>query len=234
MLKGRDALEALPELPLEPFELAGRLGHAGDGPYLTIVPHARPVPEPAPPVGSPVLPHAPQRQSHQIREYWAQALHPYVYCVFPGDLLDGVLLEPARVAAVAAPHAEPVSRPAPGTIVPAAQHYKLSAFEGRRLQHLLFCTVKYGPWAARVIETESCIDGVPNRWELKLVGVPLDVGMTWNGTWLDQPTLPNLEVIKGNLALSHVTTQCCPGNKWCHTSQSCIPLQVNCQPNQPA
>ena len=84
-----------------------------------------------------------------------------------------------------------------------------------------------------MVETESCTDGVPNRWELAVSGVP-GVGMVWYGQWLDQPTIPNLTVIKGSLGLTKVTPQCCPGYNWCPTTQSCIPQQVNCEPAVPA
>lgn len=236
MTKGRAALDSLPELPLEPLELAGRLGHAGEGPYLTIVPHARPSPAIVPPARESatepgVLPLGPNRSSYQVRDYWVQTTYPYVYCQFPGDLVDGIVLDSARQTGAGA--ADEHLRDRPGLVAP-VQRFKLSVFEGRRLPHPLFCTVKYGPWVGKVRETESCIDGVPSQWELVLVGVPLNVGMTWSGGWLEQPTLPNLTVIKGTLALAHVGTQCCAGYKWCPTTQSCIPNRVNCMPNVPA
>ena len=58
--------------------------------------------------------------------------------------------------------------------------------------------------------------------------------MVWHGQWLDQPTIPNLTVIKSNLGLTKVTPQCCPDYNWCPTTQSCIPQQVNCEPVVPA
>jgi hypothetical protein len=235
MYTARDVMAELPELPLEPLQLSGRLARSRRGPYVTVIGDPRPEPTPPPPP-----PQAVPRGQYDIRSYWAQVTYPQVICVFPGDFIDSVLdvgsdaAGPATMAPHAGHDAGAVSRRGVDPArLPAERHFKLSALDGQKLRHALFCTVKYGPWLAQVKETESCIDGVPSRWELVVLGIE-GLQMAWYGTWLDQPTLPNLTVIKGDLAMSGHVTLCCPGNKWCPTTQSCIPMQVNCQPIVPA
>ncbi|HUU34442.1 MAG TPA: hypothetical protein VMW48_10280 [Vicinamibacterales bacterium] len=89
------------------------------------------------------------------------------------------------------------------------------------------------PWTGFVVETESCVDGVPNRWELTVSGIP-EIDLVWYGQWLDQPSVPNLIVIKNDLFMVNHTTSCCAGHKWCPTTGSCIPNRVNCQGTTPA
>lgn len=236
MYTGRDVMAELPELPLDAFQLGGRLARSRRGPYVTVVSEPRPVP-----VAPPPPPHAAPRGQYQIRRYWAQVTYPHVICISPGDLVDGVVLDAA--AAPSAPggmshgghdaFGAVTIRGANLARLPAERHYKLSVLDGVKLPHSLFCTVKYGPWLAAVTETESCVDGVPNRWELTVMGID-GLGMVWDGTWLDQPTLPNLTVIKGDLALAGYATLCCPGYKYCPTTESCIPMRVNCNSPVPA
>jgi hypothetical protein len=227
--KGRNPIDALPELPLEPFEVAGKLAHARRGPFLTIMPPARPAPTPPP---AAPLPHVPT-PSFEIRQYFTQAIYPRVICHDPGDFLHDLVLDPTPDGGTGDSGRDDVAGRADlAVLARREQHYKLSALNGTKLHHALWCTVKYGPWLAVAVETESCVNGVPNRWEFWIVEVP-EVSMLWYGQWLDQPSFPNLTVIKGDLALANVARLCCPGNKWCPTTQSCIPNQVNCQPPVP-
>lgn len=222
MSNRRDVIAALPELPLEPLELGGTLAHARRGPYVTIVPHERPVPAPPPQPPSPAV----SRSTYEIREYFTWVTYPVVHCHSPGELLEGLALHDGTTEA-------PAAQNDLKAIAGKERHYKLSALNGVRFQNPLFCTVRGGPWTAFVEETESCTDGVPNRWELAVYGIS-GVGMVWYGQWLDQPTIPNLTVIRGSLSLTNVTRQCCAGYNWCPTTQSCIPQRVNCEPAVPA
>ncbi len=155
-------------------------------------------------------------------------------CQDPGPFSDEILLAAAPPASTgAAGYPNVTGHTDLAVLAKHELHYKLSAFNGLELQTPFWCTVKYGPWLGLVQETESCILGAPNRWEFAIVEMP-QVGMTWDGEWLDQPTLPNLTVIKGDLQMFAVSTSCCPGAKWCSTTQSCIPSQVNCGGNVPA
>jgi hypothetical protein len=87
--------------------------------------------------------------------------------------------------------------------------------------------------AAVAKETESCLEGVPNQWEFFIVEVP-EVALVWFGEWEDMPAFPSLTVIVGDLMPAGQETFCCPGFQWCPTTQSCIPLQVDCQDPIPA
>ena len=227
MTKGRYSIDDLPELPLEPFQVAGKLAHAKRGPFLTIVPSTVAVPEPPAPKPS-ALPLVPT-PSFETRQYYTQAIYPRVICHDPGAFLDGVFLDPTTGGSDR-PNERPdvAGSPDLAALARREQHYKLSAWNGTTFHNTLWCTVKYGPWLAIAKETESCIVGAPHRWEFWIIEVP-EVAMVWFGQWLDQPSFPNLTVIKGNLALSHVSRQCCAGYKWCPTTQSCIPIQVDCQ-----
>jgi hypothetical protein len=85
MSKTRDLIDRLPELPLEPFEAAGRLERSDRGPFLTIRPHKYPAPK-----HPTVRPRAQSKSSYAIRKYFTQALYPRVICYDPGDLIVGL------------------------------------------------------------------------------------------------------------------------------------------------
>jgi hypothetical protein len=147
-----------------------------------------------------------------------------VICWDPGDLVVGLSMD------VTPPPHPGRDKPPTDLAVLARQErfYKLSALGSRPFRHPLWCSVKYGPWTAAVSETESCIDGEPNRWEFYVIEVP-EVAMLWYGTWEDIPAFPSLTVVMGSLSMSGQTHSCCSGFQWCATTQSCIPLQVDCQ-----
>jgi hypothetical protein len=222
---GRDLIYSLPELPLAPLELGGKLALSRRGPFLTIDPPARPAP--APPKG---VAHLAPTSAFEIRKYWTQCTYPRLICIDPGDLIGDLVLDPTPDDGTGGVDPGGVVGPRPDLAVLARRerHYKLSKWNGSTLHHPYWCTVKYGPWLAVAVETESCITGAPNRWEFAIVEMP-NVAMIWYGAWLDQPSLPNLTVIKGDLQMFDVTRSCCAGYKYCPTTESCIPLQVNCQ-----
>ena len=133
MSNRRDVIAALPELPLEPLELGGTLAHARRGPYVTIVPHERPVPAP------PLLPPPPavSRSTYEIREYFTWVTYPVVHCHSPGELLEGLALHDGTTEA-------PAAQNDLKAIAGEERHYKLSALNGVRFQSPLFCTVRGG------------------------------------------------------------------------------------------
>jgi hypothetical protein len=230
---GRYTIDALPELPLEPFEIGGKLARSRRGPFLTIIPEPRPRPETPTPIP---LPHAPNKSSFLTNTFYAQALYPRVICHdFGSDIFEDFALDPTPddggggrdPGGVLDLHADLT------VLATRERHYKLSRFNGRHLAHPFWCTVKHGPWLCSVKETESCITGVPSTWELVVLDVP-GISMVWFGEWLDQPTLPNLTVIKGNLALSSSVSSCCAGHKFCFNTMSCIPNAVPCNSPIPA
>ena len=154
-------------------------------------------------------------------------LYPRVICQDPGDLVAELPLNSS--------HADRRDRPTTdfAALAKRERFYKLSALDGVRFRQPYWCSVKYGPWLAVVVERESCITGEPNSWELVVVEVP-EVSLRWYGRWEDIPPFPSLTVIMGDLAPAGHTTQCCPGYKWCQTTESCIPFAVDCQDQVPA
>jgi hypothetical protein len=195
------------------------------GPFLTLVPPKLAVPVPP---ASVAVPLAPTRSSYATRRYFAWATYPLVVCHEPGEFIN-------EIATRVDPAPQPGPDNAPRDLSELAREersYKLSSLQGRRLPNPLWCSVKYRPWFAVLTETESCIDGDPNRWEL-VIGSP-QVSLLWFGKLEDMPALPSLTVYTGTLALSSQSYTCCSGFKWCSTTNSCIPLQVSCQGESPA
>ena len=220
----KERIDQLPELPVETFEATGELCYADNVPVVTIRPEQ--FPEPVKPSG--VLP-APNKSSAAQRRYWTQVTYPRVICQHPGDLE----LDPGHLFVEQGKR--DADRPN-GDVAALAQRerfYKLSALKGARLKHPLWCSVKYGPWLAIVVEQESCITGTPNFWQLAIVEMP-QVSLSWYGYWEDIPSYPSLNVIMGDLVMFHQSVQCCPGFKFCPTTMSCIPNAVPCLDNVPA
>jgi hypothetical protein len=218
-----DLFRRLPELPRETFEAAGTLERSDRGPFVTLRPHTPSAPE-APPAPA----NAPSRSSFTVSRYFTQATYPRVVCYEPV-----VQLESLAMSVEPQPFPDR-DRPPTDVVALASQErfYKLSALKSLDLRSPLWCSVKYGPWLAVAKETESCTFGVPNQWEFSIVEVP-EVTLVWFGEWEDRPDVPSLTVI-GGLVPAGQQTSCCAGFHWCPTTQSCIPLQVDCQDPIPA
>jgi hypothetical protein len=217
-----DLFRRLPELPQETFAAAGTLERSHRGPFVTLRPHDLPSPE------EPSVAAAAPKSSFTVSKYFTQATYPRVLCYEPVVQLEGL---EARVEPQPFPDRD---RPPTDVVALAGQEriYKLSTLKSLDLRNPLWCSVKYGPWLAVAKETESCTLGVPNQWEFSIVEVP-EVSLVWFGAWEDMPDVPSLTII-GGLVLSGQQTLCCAGFKWCPTTQSCIPLQVECQDPIPA
>jgi hypothetical protein len=225
----RDFIDRLPELPLEPFEVAGTLDRSDRGPFLTIRPHKSPAPKSPAPKRPTATPLAKSKSSYTIQKYWTQAIYPRVICCIPGDFLDGleINVDPQPVP----------RRDRPPTDIAALagqqRFYKLSSLKGVPFKDPLWCSVKYGPWLATAIETGSCFDFVPSQWEFFIVEMP-EVSLVWSGNWGDMPAYPSLWVTMGDRVLAGPPqTIGCDGFKWCPTTQSWIPQGVNCQDSIP-
>lgn len=220
MSNTRDLIDRLPELPIEPFEVAGSLDRSDRGPFVTIRPHK--FAEPDRPTAQPL---AKSRSSYAVRKYYTQAIYPRVICYDPGDLIGDLKLD-----------LDP--QPLPGREQPPAdisalagyeRFYKLSSLKSKPFRNPLWCSVKYGPWLAVAKETESCFDGIPSRWEFCIIEIP-EVSLVWFGRWEDMPAYPSLWVTMGDRVLAAPPRQlCCAGYYWCPTTQTCIPQGVNCQ-----
>ncbi|MBZ5636145.1 MAG: hypothetical protein LAO55_23700 [Acidobacteriia bacterium] len=220
----KQRIDQLPELPVETLEVAGELGYADNVPVVTIRPNK--FPKPAKPPG--VLP-AVNLSQYEQRFYWVQVTYPRVICSHPGDLLTqpGPMFVERGTRESGRPNAGVAA------IAQRERFYKLMKLKGVQLRTSLWCSVKYGPWLAMVIEQTSCIAGEPSLWQFSIVEMP-EVGVTWYGQWGDIPPLPSLTVIMGDLSLFDVKHFCCPGFTFCPTTMSCIPDRVHCQDAVPA
>ena len=141
----KERIDQLPELPVETFEATGELCYADNVPVVTIRPEK--FPEPVKPSGVLL---APNKSSAAQRRYWTQVTYPRVICQHPGDLE----LDPGHLFVEQGKRDS--DRPN-GDVAALAQRerfYKLSALKGARLRHPLWCSVKYGPWLAIVVEQE--------------------------------------------------------------------------------
>lgn len=224
----REKIKRLPELPVEPFEVAGKLGFSDKMPVVTIRPRKFRIPKKPKP--RPPSTFGPNKSQYSIRKYFVWVTYPRVVCQPPpneqfntatlfkdegGENRDGSPIPESNI--------ESTSKK--------VRYYKLTKLNGRRLRDLFWCSVKYGPWSAIVLEEESCLN-IPNSWFLYIVEMP-QVWLRWYGLWNDIPSYPSLQVIMGTLAMFGQSHSCCPGYKYCPPTGSCIPLQVKCMDTFP-
>lgn len=220
----REKIKRLPELPVEPFEVSGKLGFSDKMPVITI----RPLKFRAPKKPSTRL--GPNKSQFSIRKYFVQVTYPRVVCQPPlNQHIDTTGLfeeeegENRDESRLPESNIESISKK--------VRYYKLTRLKGKKLYEPFWCSVKYGPWLAMVIEEESCIS-VHNSWLLFIIEMP-EVFLRWYGLWNDIPSYPSLHVIMGTLAMFDQSHSCCPGYKYCPPTESCIPVQVKCQDQVP-
>lgn len=199
----------LPELPLHILTLGGVLDHSHDAPVITIRPRRAVAPKtPAEPSDPDLIARCPPASSHYVRRYIIQVTYPKVVC-YPNNAPSEVVLE----RALERPN-EP-SKNGSVRFIQQTRFFKLSAFEGSKLTHPLFCTVHSGPWSAVVIETQGCRVGcspAPVHWRLYVHGFP-DLELQWYGTWQDVPAHihPTMDILMNDLSLISEIYDCCPG-----------------------
>lgn len=92
------------------------------------------------------------------------------------------------------------------------------------------CEVRYGPWYAAVVYTQSCTNA-PDHWAL--TSPVLDMQVEWWGGPDDRPQVANLTLIWDPNGPAEVVTQCCPGYRYCPTIGGCLADSVPCQPIVP-
>lgn len=218
----QEKIDSLPELPVETFEVAGKLGYSDKMPVITIRPHK--FPEPEKPASSGGMLQAP-KSSYTIHKYYAQVTYPLVICQPPPDeqFDTATLFEEEDNNILDLPESKI------RTILKKERFYKLTTLNSRRLPVPFWCSVKYGPWLAVVSEIESCITGEPSFWQMSVYGIP-EVYLSWYGNWEDIPPYPSLQVIMGNLVMFDHFYGCCSGYSYCPSTQSCIPIGL-CQEN---
>ncbi|MFT3762870.1 MAG: hypothetical protein QM761_09765 [Pseudoxanthomonas sp.] len=215
-MKSQSPLDALPELPIALFELSSKLGYSERAPIITNRPKAiKPKRRPN------VAPHAPNRASHEVRTYFAWVIYPHVVCT--------PFVKPEAVANLRLEPGEPPT-PEHAADLPAIANtrrfYKLTRFQGRPLVTPWGCEVRYGPWFATIVATAPCTDGFSDRWVLS--SSVLEMQIVWDGTAADIPSVPNLTVVWDPNTPAKVTHECCPGYRWCPSSQSCLANGIRC------
>lgn len=221
MSKSKYTIDQLPELPLETLKLGGELEFSSTEPVLTLK---------APPITPPdeisPTPTAVPTSQHAVRQYITQATYPRVVCHPLPELFE------LAVEAVFEREQKPLreSRADLHELAGQTHYYKLTRHEVAKKSGPLFCTVKYGPWAAVAREEESCFIGVPSRWTFHIVEMP-QVALIWDGEWMDIPVhlYPNLHVITGDLHKVGEAYPCCDGYEWCPTTGSCIQANEECK-----
>jgi hypothetical protein len=212
-------LDGLPELPVELFEFGAKLDFSKAAPVITNHPDV--VTADHPPASTARI----NRSSFQIRLWYGWTIYPKVTCYpFPDpELVAYSRLEPGEPG-------EPIRADVSdlSAIARIRRYYKLSRFPdfGRA-----FCVVRAGPWFATVTERQSCDDQLPSIWTLE--SNDPGIALTWPGTWEDRPSIPNLTVWVDLNAVAKVRSECCGGFYFCPTTQSCIPISLDCPDAHP-
>jgi len=219
----QERIEQLPELPVEAFEVAGKIDYSDNLPVITLQPLKLPSPEkpkPAPiELGVPI-------PAWSITEYAMMVTYPKVICQPP--IIDPT---PDQVDSRALFRQEKIGRsnePKPNhERFKKERFYKLTTLKGTKLQSPWWCSVKYGPWVAHVRQEAFCID-IPDNWIVTVGEIP-ELYLSWYGQWTDMPQYPNLRLFPGSTLTFYAETHgCCPGFHQCIPSDSCIPNAVPC------
>lgn len=220
----RERIEQLPELPVEAFEVAGKLGYSDKVPVITIRP--RKLPAPKKPSTSKKL--GPSKSTWSIRTYFMWATYPRVICQPPSFDLPAEVVNSKALFEQKDIGKSPEPESNLKIISKKERFYKLTKIKGMKFQNPLWCSVRYGPWTAIVTENVSCMDE-PNRWDLYISGMP-EVTFSWYGLWSDIPSYPSLTLFPNlPLTFSYEEHGCCPGFTYCSPLGACIPSSVNCQ-----
>jgi hypothetical protein len=226
MTELEEKISRLSELPVEAFEVAGKLGYSEKVPVITILPNKY-LASKKPPNTTQL---APDKSEHEIKTYYVQVISPKVICQEPpkshfntASMFDEDEKESGR---------SDVPESDLATIAKKKRFYKLTTLNGVKLPMPFWCSVHYGPWLAIVTEEESCTTGSPSRWDLHVIGGGPEISLIWFGRWEDIPSYPNLSVIMGDLVLKKVERRCCPGFSWCFSTMSCLAHQIRCPDGQ--
>jgi hypothetical protein len=217
-----ERIEQLPELPVEAFEVDGKLGYSDKVPVITI--HPRKFPLPKKPTPNKL---APKKCCWSTLEYAMMVTYPKVVCQPPivDPTVDQVnikaLFEQKEVGRSHEPESDTK------ILSKKERFFKLTTLKGRKLQLPWWCSVRYGPWAAHVTQENSCLN-IPTNWTLTVGEIP-EIFLSWYGLWSDMPPYPNLRLFPGStLTFFRETHGCCPGFKTCPPTDSCVPLQIPC------
>jgi hypothetical protein len=204
--------KAIDELPELPDALARDLVVARSAPVLISRPATSTT---TPPPVSPPPALAPARACTTV--YEGYVVYPITVCNPPSVLFESLI-------AIADTGPPPM-----GSRVPATRNYKLTSHPLTRLGPPWFCTVRSGPWYARVEGAQICnVDPNIRSFTAQLLGAPEPVVVIWSGALTDVP--PPL-VLTAITASGDFCT-CCSG-VMCPNG-NCVPKFENCGVKPPA
>lgn len=195
------------DLPELPAELAPDLAVARTAPVLMTKPAAAVVPMAPRPAIAPLVPPKACTSIHE-----GYVTFPITVCHPPSELYQTLDLS-ARDALPAARR----------TTVPASQHYKLTSHPLVTLGSAWFCSVRGGPWYARVEGAQICNANPNDRlFTAEILGAPEPVVVAWSGTLADVPAPLNL------VAISQTGEACvCCSGAMCPDGR-CVPDPRQC------
>ncbi len=184
-----ERIEKLPELPVEVFELNGKLDYSDRVPLITIRPRK---------LSSTKRPSTRKKSEmnkpNWTRRYYAMmATYPRVVCQPPindpsiHQINPNVLFAQKDVGRSDAPELDL------DIISKRERFYKLTRLKGRKFQSPWWCSIKYGPWVALATQEDDCDPDIPYYWTLAITEIPGYV-LTWYGEWNDTPPHPSLQL----------------------------------------
>jgi hypothetical protein len=202
------------DLPELPAEYAKDLVLARTAPVLITRP-AGPAPQVLPKPPGPGIALAPARACTSIHEGYAT--YPITVCYPPTVLYETLSLQPAGAAPPAPPRG-------------LARYFKLTSHPEARFGLPWFCSVRSGPWYARVEGAQIC-NADPNIrvFTAQLLGAPEPVVVVWTGP-IGTPPPPPLVLVA--VTPSGESCVCCSG--FMCPDGRCVPDFKHCEVKPPA
>ena len=194
------------DLPELPAEFAQDLAVARTAPVLMTKPAAAAIPMAPRPASAPLVPSKACTSIHE-----GYVTFPITVCHPPNELYQTLDLS-AREALAATR----------STTVPATRYFKLTSHPEVRLGSAWFCSVRGGPWYARVEGAQIC-NANPNvrLFTAEILGAPEPVVVVWSGTLDDVPAPLDLVAISqtGEACICCSGTMCPDGRCVPHAQQ---------------
>jgi hypothetical protein len=194
------------DLPELPAELTRDLAVARTAPVLMTRPAAAAIPLAPRPASAPLVPSKACTSIHE-----GYVTFPITVCHPPNELYQTLDLSARDSTALRR------------TTIPAARYFKLTSHPLVRLESAWFCSVRGGPWYARVEGAQICNANPNDRlFTAEILGAPEPVVVAWSGTLGDAPAPLNL------VAISQTGEACvCCSGAMCPDGR-CVPDPLQC------